>query len=357
MRVAFAPPRYLALPFAGIDLSASGVKAVRLQMGVHGPILASHAEIRLPSGAFADGDIVERAVIIGALSAAAARTGIRAANAALPESKSYLFDTAVQGAGIHEWRTAVEQRLAELVPLPSPETAFDIVPIAKGAHDETFISGIGFAKRIVDDTLSVFDAADISVHSLEGETFAMARALLSPEDDSTVLIIDVGKTTTKMAIVKARVPRFAATVGIGGHMLTLVVQKYFGVTEEEARKVKSERGIVSEPGNEEYVAAMLSTVSAIRDEISRRLDYWQGRAAQGGVNEKVSKALLVGGNASVRGLPEYLESVLHVPVTLGEVFTNFAPRDTWIPALDYTQSLAYATAIGLALRDHRDPHA
>jgi len=33
------------------------------------------------------------------------------------------------------------------------------------------------------------------------------------------------------------------------------------------------------------------------------------------------------------------------------VFANFASRDAWVPAPDYTESLAYATAIGLALRD------
>ena len=49
---------------------------------------------------------------------------------------------------------------------------------------------------------------------------------------------------------------------------------------------------------------------------------------------------------------EYLEGALQIPVTAGDVFTNLASRDTWIPALDYTESLAYATAIGLALRDH-----
>ena len=36
---------------------------------------------------------------------------------------------------------------------------------------------------------------------------------------------------------------------------------------------------------------------------------------------------------------------------------NLASRDTWIPTLDYTESLAYATAIGLALRDDIQSYA
>lgn len=352
VRAAFAPPRYLALPFSGIDISTSGVKAVRLAEDVRGLTLEKYFEARLSSGAFTDGEIADRAAVIKALTTAAQEADISSVNAALSESKSFLFETTAPGTTKVEWRTAVEQHLDELIPLPPQETDFDLVEVGRSG-DSTLVAGIGFAGRVVDDTLAVFDQANISVHELEGETFAMARALLPKGDKSTALIIDIGKTTTKIAIVAERIPRFATTIGIGGHALTLAVQKYFGVTETEAREVKSERGIVSTAGNEEYLAAMLSTVSAIRDEISRRLDYWQGKVLPNGPHEPITHAILAGGNASVRGLPEYLEGALKIPVVLGDVFTNLASRDTWVPQLDYTESLAYATAIGLALYDQQ----
>ncbi|MBP9817082.1 MAG: pilus assembly protein PilM, partial [Candidatus Pacebacteria bacterium] len=110
-------------------------------------------------------------------------------------------------------------------------------------------------------------------------------------------------------------------------------------------------GIVSGSEGEEYVAAMLSTAAVIREEIAQRLDYWQSHAKESG-NDPVTRAILVGGNATVRGLPEYLEAGFKVPVELGDVFVNLASRDDWLPPLDYMQSLAYGTAIGLALRQH-----
>ncbi|MCX6790550.1 MAG: pilus assembly protein PilM [Candidatus Kaiserbacteria bacterium] len=351
VRALLAPPRYIALPLAGIDLSTSGVKAVRLEEGLHGLTLASYVETRLPPGAFADGEIIDRAAVIVALTTAAETVGISAANVALPESKSYLFETVALGNNKEEWNTTIEQHLDEFVPLPPAETIFDFVEVGRNEKSETLVAGTGFARRIVDDTLSIFDQAEIGVRALEAETFACSRAVLPRNEDATVLIIDVGKTTTKLSIVTRGVPRFAATVNIGGHALTLAVQKYFGVTESEARKVKSTRGIVAMPGNEEYLEAMLSTVSAIRDEISRHLNYWQERVARGNLHEPVSRAIVVGGNGSVRGLSEYLEGALQIPVMTGDVFTNLASRDRWVPALDYTESLAYATAIGLALRD------
>ena len=351
LRAAFAPPRYLAPSFSGIDLSTSGVKAARLAETAHGFVLAGYAEVRLPSGVYTDGEVIDHNAVVEAISSAAKKACVGSASISLPESKSYLFETTVAGGSGSQWRLAVEQRLDELVPLPPQETVFDIVKMGGGKEGGTLIAGIGFARRIIDDTLSVFDKAGITVEALEGETFAAARSLLPHGDDSTTLIIDVGRTTTKIAVVVSRVPQFTTTIGIGGHALTLAVQKHFGVTEEEARRVKAEKGIVPVPGNEDYLAAMLSTVSAIRDEISRRLEYWQEKMTAQGAHAPVTRAILVGGNASVRGLPEYLEGALKVPVAVGNVFTNLASRDIWIPALDFTESLAYSAAIGLALRD------
>ena len=357
LRSAFAPPRYLALPLAGIDVSTSGVKAAQLTEGPYGLMLTSYAEENYPAGAFVDGEVAEHAIVAKTIAAAAKRTKLYSANAALPESKSYLFESAAPGKTKNAWRTEVEQHLDELIPLPPQETSFDIVDVGLDDKGDTLLAGVGFARRIVDETLSVFDEAGVVVRALEGETFAMARALLPHGDESTTLLIDVGKTTTKLAVVQARIPRFATTIGIGGHALTLAVQKHFGVTEQEARRVKAERGIVPAPGNEDYLAAMLSTVSAIRDEIARHLEYWQSRAAHASAHAPVSQAILSGGNASVRGLPEYLEGSLHIPVMTGDVFTNLASRDHWLPKLDYNESLAYATAIGLALRDRRGSYA
>lgn len=350
-RFAFAPPAFIAPRIAGIDLSSSAVKMARLRKTSHGLILDAFAEVRLPAGAASGGEIVDRGAVVRVLREISREHGVTHAAISLPESKSYLFETTVEGVQRPEWVAGVEPHLEEFVPLPPAETAFDVAAAARQGT-ETLVVGVGYARRVVNDLLAVFDDAGITVHALEGEDFALARALLPPGDPSTILAIDLGRATTKFLIIGNGLPRFAATIGIGGHALTLAVQKHFGVTEEEAKKVKAERGIVPSPGNEDYIAAMLSTVAAIRDEIERRLEYWQANAGVGKAHEPVSRAVLVGGNASVRGLPEYLEGALRIPVTTGDVFVNLVSRDEWLPPIDYLPSLAYGTAIGLALRPY-----
>ncbi len=323
----------------------------RLAETSHGIVLDAYAELRLPAGAADGGEIIDAAAVTQVLATLAHEHHTTHVAVSLPESKSYVFETTAAGATKPEWIASVEPRLEEFVPLAPQEMVFDVAAAGQEGA-ETRLVGIGYARRVVDTLLAAFDAAGITVHALESENFALARALVPPGDPSTILVIDIGKSTTKFLVVGVGLPRYATTIGIGGHALTLAVQKYFGVTEEEAKKVKAERGIVPSAGNEEYIAAMLSTVSAIRDEIAGRLAYWQNRAAGEKGHEPVSRAILVGGNASIRGLPEYLEGALRIPVATGDVFANLASTDYWLPPMDYLASLAYGTAIGLALRQY-----
>ncbi|HEY0979294.1 MAG TPA: pilus assembly protein PilM [Candidatus Paceibacterota bacterium] len=349
-RLELAPPRYLSLPTAGIDVSASGVKLAVLAEKLHGIELVAYGEARLEPGAVTAGEMTNRPAVVEAVRSLAKKHRVKFANIALSESRSYLFEAQVPEDPA-AWRVAVEQRLDEYVPLPPAEVAFDVVS-AGFPGDTAQAVGVGYARRVIEESLLAFDEAGVEVRAVESEMFSMPRSILPAGDQETVLMIDIGRTTTKLAIVSRRVPRFATTLDVGGHALTLAVQKHFGVTEEEAKRVKAEHGLVGATAGDGYLESMLSTVSVIREEILRRLDYWQSRAAQGTLREPVTRAVLVGGNATVRGLPEFLETSLRVPVELGDVFANLAPRDHWLPPLDYLESLAYATAIGLALRDY-----
>lgn len=353
LRTSFAPPLYLTMPTAGVDLSTSGIKVVTIKECVHGLEVVHFVDKRLASGVVVDGEVVDRSAAVKALKELKREYRIENANVSLPESKAYLFEVTVPGTESDEWHTALEAHIDEYVPLAPPEVSFDLVRVGT-IDEETAVTGVGYARRLIESTVSLFDEAGIRVRALEGETFSAPRALLPRGDQSTVLIIDLGRSTTKLSVVAKRVPRFATTLPIGGHALTLAVQKHFGVTEEEAKRVKSERGLVPGAGNEEYLTAMLSTVSAIREEVTRRVEYWQTHEALHGNHEPLNRAILVGGNGSMRGLPEYFEASLKIPVEFGNVFTNFASRDTWLPPMSYNESLAYTTALGLTLREYTE---
>jgi type IV pilus assembly protein PilM len=350
-RIELAPPKYLTLPAVGLDVSASAIKVAILADHLSGLKVETFGDERLEPGTVTGGEITDKSGVTKILKEIAHKYKIKRANIALPESRGYLFEAVVGAADRESWRTEIEQHLDEYVPLPPADVAFDAAPLAKEGT-QTHMVGVGYAHRVIDESLAVFEGAGIEVRAIESETFALPRALLPHGDTETVLIIDIGKSSTKLLVVSKRLPRLATTLDLGGHALTLAVQKYFGVTEEEAKHVKAERGLTPGPDNDEYIAAMLSTLSVIREEIVRRLDYWNSRQTAVAAHEPISRAIIVGGNATVRGLPEYLEVALKIPVELGDVFTNLASRADWLPQIDYMESLAFGTAIGLALREY-----
>lgn len=355
-RIELAPPQYLSMPAAGIDISTSGIKTAVLAERVGGLELVAYGEKLLPLGAVTGGEITDPVMVAKAVRDITRDHHIKFANIALSESRSYLFEARLEGdhrkASSVELRALTEQHIDEYIPLPPTEVAFDVVPVVVTEANMT-VAGVGYARRVIEESLATLDEAGIVTRAIESETFSMARALMPKDGHETVLIIDIGKTTTKLMVVTGQTPRFATTLDIGGDALTQAVMKHFGVSEEEAKKIKAEKGLVSSVEEDEYAATMLITVSAIREEILRRLQYWQGRAEKGSDHEPVERVILTGGNATVRGLPEYFETALKLPVALGDVFINLASRDVWLPPLDYMESLAYATAIGLALRDHQ----
>jgi type IV pilus assembly protein PilM len=350
-RLQFAPPRYLSLPTAGVDLSINAIKVVTIVEKSHGLELSSYRNIALPAGIISGSEVTDRAALEKILATEVAGHDHRLINAALSESRGYLFEAVAEGTTYTQWRASIEQHIDEHVPLPPPEVIFDIAPLSQESG-RMHVVGVGYARRLIDEVVSMYDNAGILIHSLESEVFALPRALLRRGSEETVLIIDIGRMATRLLVVSKRLPRLATTLDIGGHALTLAVQKYFGVTEEEARTVKVEKGLAPGPGNDEYVAAMLSTVSAIKEEVVRRVEYWNSRSTSVVAHEKIGRAIVVGGNANVRGLPEYLETALKIPVELGDVFANFASRADWLPSIDHMDSLGFGTAIGLALREY-----
>lgn len=350
---ALPTPQFLRMKTLGVDISTSTVKCALLEETSRGTEIRYAAERRLPAGTVVEGDIVHPELLVEMLREFRAESGASLINLSLPEAKAYLFETSVPvELSLHEAQVRVEQSLESFVPLPPTETVCSIDVLTRlGKDGKRRVAGVAYARRVVDTFAGVAEEAGCLVRGIESESHAIARALTPYGDTGTYLIIDFGRTTTKLAVVEAGLPLFGTTLAIGGHALTLAVQKHFGVTEEEAKRVKATRGLAVGDSDKdmEFVASLMPTLSALRDEINERLEYWNNHELS--KNEPIERAILVGGNSSIRGLPEYLMAALGVPVVRGNVFVNLVSPEVSMPLLEFEQSLGYATAVGLGLRN------
>lgn len=345
----FPTPPQVAMLSAGVDISQGSVKSVLLNQHGDSVTLKSFGEVPLAEGIIVGGDIEQEDKLVEVLRSLRLRNGIRYACASLPEKKAYIYQTLVPRDS-KNLKSGVEFDFEAHVPLPPKEALFDFEP-ARRIEAGTVVSVTAYAKRIVQKYQSVFERAGITLRSLEVESQGLARAVIgASEKAKTVLMIDFGKYTSRIAIVQYGVVAFTATVDVGGDAMTQAVMKRMNVPEPEAEQIKNEKGFLMSPANKDLVEALMSTVSVVKDEVVKHMSYWNNPSSDDVPRKPIESAIICGGNANLRGFPEYLEGFLNVPVSIANVWGNAFSFDTYVPPMQFSDSLEYATAIGLSLR-------
>ena len=126
------------------------------------------------------------------------------------------------------------------------------------------------------------------------------------------------------------------------------------VSYDEAEKIKREKGISGVAENEDLSLALMSAVSILRDEVVKQQAYWETHNDEYGKKRPViQKIYLCGGDSNLAGFAEYLAEGLSMPVELANTLVNVNKLDEYVPEISFSDSLRYATALGLALRRPR----
>lgn len=348
-RFGLGVPSTLAMPAAGIDISRGSIKCAEFSHAYGSLELRTHGEAPLQEGVVVDGDIEKPEVVVETLRSIRLKHRVHFAHASLSEKKAYLYQILVPH-GTASLREGVEFDLEAHVPLPPGETLFDFEKV-KETVDGTVVAVSAYARRVVDTYEKVFRMAGITLRSLEVESHALARAVLSPDDkDRVVMVVDFGKVGTRVAVLDHGVVSYTATMDLGGDMLTQALMKRFSIDEAAAEQMKNARGFLLGKDNADVVEAVMISISIFKDELLRHLTYWNTPDHDDLPRSPVERIIIAGGNANMIGFPEYLSDTLRIAVTPANVWGNAFSLDAYIPPMPFHESLEYATAVGLALR-------
>lgn len=357
----------------GLDISDHSVKYLRFREGRHGREVDTFGEVALPPGAVVAGDIKDQASVSGALARFARETGTHTVRAALSERKGYLFQTVVPKGALGSLSSVIEFQLEEHVPIAAAESLFDVEVIGERAA-ELLVNVTVFPRRAAEGLAEALESAGLLPLSFEMEPQALARAIVPPGDRGTYMIVDFGETKTGLSVASGGVIRFTSSIEVAGSVLTNAIMKHFTVDRPEATRIKNEYGLTRGAEKREFYDLLMSTSAALRDEINRHYIYWHTHEIEGHRHEghddpdshegavhiatgdsRIEKIYLVGGNANIRGLAEYLSISMQADVVVPSVWRNAFSLDRHIPPIDARNSLRYATAIGLALRTDISP--
>ncbi len=342
----------MKLRSVGFDLSDRSIKFVELKETKHGFVLGKYGRETVPPGILQSGKIIDKEKLKNIIKSLHGKTTTPYVRMALPEEQVYLFSIRLPKSKPKEVETAIELSLEDNIPIPAQDAVFDYECVKEDKDHMDFVV-VASPRQTIEDYVSMFDGTGFIPLSFELEAQAIARSIVKDKTAGVVMVVDIGETRTGISVIEDGHVVLASTVEIGGASLTDLIQKKLGVSRESAEKWKKEFGLESHNEAPELPETIMGSLSALHDEINKAYVYWHNHKDE---NEEkrgaISSIFLCGGESALPGLPQYLSSTMGVSVSLGNPWVNITDLSSYVPEINQKDSLAYATAIGLALAEN-----
>lgn len=308
---AFPTPKFIDIPYAGISISDTSIRCIKFTKRNGNLHIEKYVEKSVPPGAIVGGQINNIDEIINILSEIKKNLKINYVKISLPEEKAYLFTAKIPLVGKDEIRSAVESKIEENVPVSPLELTFDYKLFER--DDENYIDVVVSALPIalVDSYVEMANKSELTLLSLEIESQAITRSLVSSGSEDTVLVINFGIDKVGLYVSRSGVVRFTSTVLIKGETAN----------------------------NPAYLV----------QEIKRLYTYWHTLKENVRKPEKQISQILICGEGFDESTFSFIASHINTPTSLANVWLNVFDINKTIPEISFNESLKYACVIGLAL--------
>jgi len=197
-------------------------------------------------------------------------------------------------------------------------------------------------KDIVSRYIAVFEKLQITLLSLEVETFSLARSLLTSDAKAT-LLIDFGSHATTFHIIEGGIPRASHTIDFGGYDITKNLVETMKVSEKDAEEKKDTLGL----SRKQEHNVRISIEKSVAKQIEKAKDLIRRYEQQG--SNKIVKSILIGGGAKLPGLSEYWSKEFSMDTSVGDPWKGLSYPATLETVLQKIGP-RFGVAVGLALR-------
>lgn len=347
----------------GVDVGSSFIKAVQLRKKGAKAVLDTYGEIAL--GPLAGLEVGQATNLPTEKIAEAtlalfqeAKITSRDVVLSLPLTSTLLMVIEMPDLGEEKLRDAIPLEARKYIPTAVEEVALNwwIVPKLRHGYvdpdEEEKAKAVGpkvdvLIAAIHNDVLARYQeiAQKIGATSaqFEIEIFSTIRATIGRESVLSV-ILDMGASNTKVAMVEEGVVRSTHLINSGSQDVTEALAASKGIPLLRAEELKRDFGLFGDPNDPSVSEITRLAVERIFAEANRLIaKYQRDKRVQ------VSKIVLSGGGAMLRGLSDLVQTRFDVPVVFGTAFDKIDAPAALAPILK-DASPEFATAIGLALR-------
>ena len=347
----------------GIDIGSSAIKIVEIKKKEGKAVLETYGAIAL--GPYADLDLgritnLPNEKIIEALKEVLKQSSVSTTSSALsiPVQSSLIFPIELPSQ-VKEGDIAsiIPTEARKYIPIPINEVSLDwfLLPQKEPSFEEmhsenanvmptgkTNVLIVATQNDAVSRLRTIVSECHLDAGFFEIEIFSSVRSNFEHEL-SLSLLIDFGASRTKLSLVEFGMVKAYHTIDRGGADITDSIAKSFNVPFSEAEKMKKEFGLLSNADKNLSDIIKIHTDYVFSETNEVLLSYEKK------YNRTISKVILSGGGAVMKGLKEVAENNFQVEVAVGHPFAKVS-APAFLEKVLLALGPEFAVAIGLALR-------
>ncbi len=337
----------------GLDIGSTSVKLVQLRTEKERAILETYGEVAIgPYQKESVGKVVAisedgMAEIIRDAWQEAKATA-KHAIVGIPLRNSFVTFLDLPTMSDKDLTRAIPFEARKYIPLPLSEVELDWWPVAPITNKEeeglemTTVLLAAIQKETISGYKRILEKARINLRGFEIEIFSVAR-IAGRTYRSSLLVLDLGAISTKIAIVDRGALRMTRALDRGAQAWTLALSHALGVDFARAEETKRETGILKRPETEQIRKTFLPLIDAIFQEAKRLLQEYEQRHQR-----TVDKVILAGAAALTPGLLDYAVEQFRREVFLADSFASVSYPPMLSPLINQLGA-PFAQAVGLAL--------
>src|SRR3981189_3740620 len=347
----------------GLDIGSSSIKAVELKSTKAGYELVSFGMEALAPDTVLAGALIDSTQVANAISKIMDAPQVANAISKIFDAQRVKMKNVADSVSGH---AVIVKRVP--LPLMTEDELYDRIPSEASQHIPFDIADVNLSYQLLESMDSQMDVLLVAVKKdkILNHTNVLAQAgktpvvvdidafglqncfevNYDPDAGQTVALLNIGASVMNINIVRGGIPLFTRDVSVGGNQYTDALQKEWGLSFEDAEKLKMGENLPSVTDDQKQ--QILRSVSDILTlEIQKTFDFFRATAS----GESIQRIVVAGGTARVPGLVDLLREEFAMPVEelnpFRKVLINPSRHSD-----DQIREMAprLAIAVGLALR-------
>ncbi len=264
---------------------------------------------------------------------------------ALPTARSYCRTFTLPYSAENALKEAVILEADQYIPIPSSSLYIDYEIIERDRKNKVVtVLMSAISKTIVDNAVRSVKDAGFQPILVEPSISAVTRLLNATESaELPTIVIDIGPTSTDIAILDKGNLRVTGGIAIGSNTFTLDIAKKLNIALENAHQLKVLNGLNAGPRQEKLREALTPSLERILTEVRKVVRYYSERINN---EQKLEQLLIVGSGSSLPGIGEYFTANLVIAARVASPWQKFDFNKLQEPPRQFRPR--YLTVAGLA---------